>query len=114
MVGIIEFIDDPIMLIILFLGILIGLIIKSRLLIVIVFGLTAISGLKHYLMGNFIVENTVLTSILFIGLLCTHLFRHIFLEWFGIDFSLPPGPRTLLEAYIPEKNAAVCDCTPAR
>ena len=67
MVGIIEFVDDPIMLIILFLGILVGLIIKSRLLIIIVFGLTAISGLKHYLMGNFIVENTVLASILFIA-----------------------------------------------
>jgi hypothetical protein len=67
MIGIIGFIDDPIMLIILFLGILVGLIIKSRLLIVIVFGLTAISGLKHYLMGNFIVENTVLASILFIA-----------------------------------------------
>jgi hypothetical protein len=67
MVGIIEFVDDPIMLIILSLGILVGLIIKSRLLIVIVFGLTAISGLKHYLMGNFIVENTVLASILFIA-----------------------------------------------
>jgi hypothetical protein len=66
MAGIIEFIDNPIMLIILFLGILVGLIIKSRLLIVIIFGLTALSGLKHYLMGNFIVENTVLASILFI------------------------------------------------
>jgi len=70
MVGIIEFLDDPIMLIILFLGVLIGLIIKSRTLIIIVFALAAIGGLKHFLMGGFVLENTTLASILFItGLL---------------------------------------------
>jgi hypothetical protein len=66
MVGIIEYIDDPIMLIILFIGVLVGLLIRSRWLIIIVFALAAMSGLKHYLMGNFVLENTLLASILFV------------------------------------------------
>lgn len=66
MVGIIEFLDDPVMLIILLIGIIVGLIIKSRVLIIIIFALAAIGGLKHFLMGGFVLENTTLAIILFI------------------------------------------------
>ena len=64
---ILNFLNDPIVLIILFIGVLVGLIIKSRTLIIIVFAIAAIAGLRHTLLGNFIQENPTFASVLFIG-----------------------------------------------
>jgi len=62
-----NYLSDPVLLTILFLSLIIGLIIKSRLVIMIVFALAAIGGLNHFLMKGFILENTNLASFLFLA-----------------------------------------------